>query len=376
MREINELTKRLLAQGYSEDHQPEGYIPYNKYYGGWQYSPNQQRNMVVTTPCGLMEQAQLAFDMGYMGIDWSLENDNVTVCCPYGKLNCPLNHELFRDKRLSGAQVHCVAKITDEPYDYEKSIKKIDEINHHRQEERIKEFAKAQSGFCRHQLCHNSVTDEYYLDHDPTICSNMGCTYCTLKKQPIDSAKGNVYYDLKITVLEKGNGLIPDELKTSVTKGIRFFDKNKSLSICRWIVDSPELIDKKVRDKYFTQLFFAKYHGHVFEYEILNIRAEKRESRDLEQDLQDIANGISVVHQSDLIASEKAVKHEKRLKAIDKKILRSKKLVEENGYENLEFVEQHRIQKLLDKGLVDYSEFNQWKQAYELSCIQTQIRLF
>lgn len=50
MREINELTKRLLAEGYTEENPPSEYIPYNKYYGGWQYSHRQLEKMVVKTP--------------------------------------------------------------------------------------------------------------------------------------------------------------------------------------------------------------------------------------------------------------------------------------------------------------------------------------
>lgn len=376
MRELNELTKSLLAKGYTEENQPEGYIPYNKYYGGWQYSSKQQQNMTVKTPCGLHQKALFTIDMGFMGIDWCLENDNVTVCCPYGNRGCSLNHDIFKDIRLSGIPAHCVAKITDEPYDYEKSIRKVEEINHAKSEEKIKAFAKTQPGFCRQQLCHNAVTDEYYLDYDPQNCARVNCTYCTMKKQPIDKAKGNVFYDLKITVLEKGKGLFSDETVSTVTKGIRFYEKNTSLDICKWTAEMPELIDRKVRDKYFTQLHFAKYHGRMFGYEILNVRAEKRESRDLDADLRDLSEGMTVVHQSDLLAAEKEKKHENRLKAVDNKIKKSKKLVEEKGFKNLSASEQYRVRKLLDKGLVTDSEFEQWQANYETNQVQRQISLF
>lgn len=376
MREINELTKRLLAEGYTEENPPPEYIPYNKYYGGWQYSHRQLEKMVVKTPCGLHKKARFSSDMGYMGIDWVLENDNATIYCPYTKLGCPLNNEIFRDTLFSGTQVQCVVQITDEEYDYEKSVEKVETIHRQRDEEKIKAFAKTQSGFCRQHLCYNQATDTYYLNHDPTICATMKCTYCTLKKQPMDKAKGNVFYDLKITTLQKGEGLFPDELKSQITKGIRFFDKNISLDVCKWIVEKQDLIDKKVRDKYFTQLFFAKYHGRVFEYEILNIRAEKRVSRDLEQDLQDIADGIEVVHQSDLVAEEKSRKHENRVLAVQKKIKKLQKLVEQNGYTSLPWVEQNRIQKLLNKDLITDKDLAQWEKTYENNRVQKQLSLF
>lgn len=376
MKEINKLTERLLSEGYTEENQPKDYVPYNKYYGGWQYSHKQQRAMTVKTPCGLLQQAIFTIDMGYLGIDWCLENDNVTVCCPYGKLNCEMNNELLRDKKISLIQVHCAAKITDEQYDYEKSIRKVEEIKHQQSEERIKEFAKTQDGFCRFQLRHNSVTDEYYIFQDLWECAHMGCSYCTLRKQSLGKEKGNVFYDLKITTLQKGKGFLPDEEVTTITKGIRLFEKNINLEKCKWIVENPELIDAKVRNKYYTNLFFAKYHGQMFEYEILNIRAEKRVSRDLDADLQDLSQGIAVVHQSDLLAEEKEKKHENRLKAIENKIKRLKKSVEINGFSNLPTSEQYRIKKLLDKGLITQSEFNQWQKTYETNQIQRQMSLF
>ena len=40
------------------------------------------------------------------------------------------------------------------------------------------------------------------------------------------------------------------------------------------------------------------YHGRYFSFEIQNVRAERRESRDLMQDLEDIRNGIQIVEDS------------------------------------------------------------------------------
>lgn len=377
MREENQLTKKLRSEGYTEDNQPNGYMKYNWFYGGWQYSHKQQVNMVVKTPCGLYHKAYTTIDMGFRGVDWCLENDNVTVICPYRKLGCSLNNPLLKDKTLSNIQVHCEAKITNEPYCYDKSVEKLIADNQAREEERIKEFAKTQTGFCREQLCYNRETGEYYLQHNPLICSARHCKHCDLKNIELSSKKGNVFYDLKITTLQKGVGIIPDEDVITIAKGKRLFDKNISIDVCKWIVESfPHLIDDKVRDKYSSQLFFAKYHGLKFEYEILNIRAEKRAGRDLEQDLEDIAQGMIVTHESDLLAEKKSLKHEKRIKAAERKVAKFRKLVETKGFENLDFSDKLRITKMIDRGAITTQELAEWKQFYQKSLQPQQLSLF
>ena len=72
-----------------------------------------------------------------------------------------------------------------------------------------------------------------------------------------------------------------------IEKGIRLFDTGKSMTIC-------EQAEKRCKEHIYSREK-DRYHAEIFLYgwrvEVLNIRAEQRESRDLMQDLQDIRDG-------------------------------------------------------------------------------------
>lgn len=351
MRELNELTKKLLSEGWTKENPPPGYMTWNDYYGGWQYSYRQQQNIIVETPCGLCQIGTRTIDMGYQGIDWCLENDNVTVVCPYRKLGCELNHELLRDVAISGAQIECMAKIAQRQYDYERSIDRVQEMNRQRKEADITAFAKTKARFCREQCRYNEWTRECYIDFDPIICAHRGCSYCSLFAKEFSGKKGNVFYDVKTVMLKEAVGFIPEEQVVHITKGKRLFEKSVRIEICEWIAKHPRAVYDKVRwsQEISTSLFFKKYHGRFFEYEVLNIRAERRESRDLMQDLQDIQNGITIVHQSDLVADAKEVKRKRREKA---KNARAEKMLRDIKKSGVASVDKFRLESMIRKGML------------------------
>lgn len=376
MTELNNLTKKLLSEGYSKENPPPHYIKWDDFYGGWQYHSVQTENMCLITPCGLMQKAWFIHEISFGGINWCLENDNALVFCPYQKKGCPKNNPLIKDLKI-GYGFFCESKISNEPYDYERSIAKIDKRNFELEEGQIKAFAKTcKDGFCREQLCFNHITGAMWLDDDPTRCINNNCSYCTLRKQPISTKKGNVFYDLKLISLVKGEGLFPDELKTSIIKGKRFFDKNRSITLCQWIAEKPGIIEEKERSRHHRELFFSKYHGMYFELEILNVRAETRESRDLDQDLRDLADGIKVTHYSDTVAQAKEAKHERKQKAQSSKIRALKKQIEGSGFASLGISEKKKIQKFIKNGVLKRSEIKEWERTYQHKDDEEQISFF
>lgn len=115
--EINKLTQRLLNEGYTEDQTPPGCNPWNRFYGGWTYNYRNRLNTVFETPCGLLvKRTEIGHSgaMGYMGIDWTEENDNVTILCPHYSRNgtCELNHPLLEDLvRSNSARYHHVDDV-------------------------------------------------------------------------------------------------------------------------------------------------------------------------------------------------------------------------------------------------------------------------
>ena len=103
-KELNELTRRLLAEGYTPEDTPPGMREYEDYEGGWTYKYQTLRDMVFETPCGLLAKGE-HFSNGYMswhGIDWRPENDNPVLPCPqFPSEPCPLRHPLLRDTPAS-----------------------------------------------------------------------------------------------------------------------------------------------------------------------------------------------------------------------------------------------------------------------------------
>lgn len=147
------------------------------------------------------------------------------------------------------------------------------------------------------------------------------------------------------------------QIDTEIEKGIRFFEHPVSMDICRNVVKlCQDEIRWKINSKYHSELFFAEYHGRYFKIEILNIRAEQKESRDLLQDMEDIRNGIRVYHASDSEKSEKARKKNNRQKAKEKRAAAMEKRILEIGYGNMDSFEQNKACKFLDWDRIDELE--------------------
>ena len=99
--------------------------------------------------------------------------------------------------------------------------------------------------------------------------------------------------------------------------------------------------------------------------EVLNVRAARTEARDLMQDLQDIQNGITVYHESDLQKSEQTRRKEQRQQAQEKKIERLERKLIAFGYENLQTVDQMQADKWLEPERLEELEEIRQKRAVE-----------
>lgn len=59
MKELNKLTQRLFAEGYTKDRHPDyvdDWTYQSEFYGGFEYSRAKKNSMVFSTPCGLLIQ--------------------------------------------------------------------------------------------------------------------------------------------------------------------------------------------------------------------------------------------------------------------------------------------------------------------------------
>lgn len=324
---MNELTKKLLAEGYAKDNHPD----YVKWYANMQefeYTSEFLNNSVWEAPCGVMRKGYFTSGYGcHAGIDWRVENNNYNFECPYRKKECNFFHPLLKDSNFGGK---CAWKLSDKQYDYNNSAEKIeDERSKLIKENLNKRFGT--NGMISCACCHiNQDTCEPYFKYNPDDCINFtdkGCfnEWCWCTKNERDLTLANIYYDVK-TITEYKHGFIVEPI-IQITKGKKLFDSRKAITDLKmYLKRYPNAPFERERMHFSRLLFYNKFFGNKFEFEVLNVRIEKRESRDLMQDLQDISEGIQVIHKSDEVKKAKEAKRERRKKyqeAKEKKKLRN-----------------------------------------------------
>lgn len=333
--DINKLSLRLLAEGWTQDQTPPGCRPWNSFYGGWTYDYKSRMNCVFETPCGLLYRRGDFLQhesMSFMGIDWTEENDCMTTLCPHFSRTepCQLNHPLLEAHPTAGChyeKLHfCAVHETDKPYSYEQSAQQVKDQEEEEKERLWKAFSESHHGrVCQYQSRYNRRTREWTTRYDPEECARLGfCERCEVLQQDLNPKKGNVLCDERRTWIEKGQGPFPDETRTVITKGIKVLKKPVSVTICEMIVKAgaPEFQWRYPR-KWSTEMYFDK----SLKIELFNFRVVERgrRKRDLAQDLRDIAAGIEVVHKADRLAEAKAQKRARREKAKKDKERRAKR---------------------------------------------------
>lgn len=339
-----------MAKGYTEKDTPPGMNAYNKFYGGFTYRCKALCEMVFETPCGLLLKGTHFTNgmMSYNGIDWMPENDNPTVCCPhFGQTPCELNHELLRNNSMLNERiVQCACHKTDCEYDYEQSYDKAHDDVSREADRLFQVFSDKKHGrVCRHCSRYNRATKEWTMDYEPIRVCTFDCNFCTVLQKELSSKKGNVFYDTKITWTKRGFGLFPDEQITRIEKGNKLLKSPVSLTICEAIAKSQKW--------QIAQIAMSSHHRDIFidpifTVEVQSIRAERRESRDMLQDLRDTAEGISVVHSTDILKYKAEQKRERKKTAAERKNKRLEKLILQKGFEGLEGLDQIRAEKYFD----------------------------
>jgi hypothetical protein len=339
---MNKLTERLLAEGYTKDNHPD-YVRWVDYRNEFEYTQQHLYKTVWEAPCGIMRKGY--FTHGYLcygGVEWRPENDNYNFYCPYHIKECKHFHPLLRDAPL-GAK--CAWRMTNKPYNYNNSAEKIKD----EREELIKKNLKKRFGYpgmIHCACCHiDEDTCEPYFDYDPADCirfTRRGCDnevcYCTGKKRNLEMA--NIYYDVKITTEYRKGFICEPEVR--VVKGEKLFETRKpktDLEIYLKLYPDAPLEKEKGKTHHTKGLFFAKHHGERYDLEIENVRIEKRETRDLLQDLQDIKEGMEVVHASDLLEAKRQAKKENK----EKRQANKKRRIKQRTIENLKRIAHERL---------------------------------
>lgn len=376
MAEYNKLTKQLLSDGYTAENFPKDKVhiahgcysrngnPLDNVYGGFEYNRIYCESFIYKTGCGMYVKGNnVLSSMGFMGEEWCHENDNPVIRCPYDKSECPDN-----DSRLHGTQggglciqCWCVCHRTDDPYDFGHSFEKAEKERQEEMDRKYQEYSDAHNGrICERHMHYNERKREWNLNYEPSACAKLCYSqngYCPILGKQLSKKRGNVYYDLKTSVVpdmrDKQISLFDKEKYVSIEKGIRYFDKPCSIDICEAFVRVQK---DAIAYHYWINHSWEKFINPTWEFEILNIRAESKVSRDLMQDLQDIKEGIAITHASDEEKRTKELKHEKREKSKQKRIEKIEQRILQIGYGNMEPYEQDRCFKYLDSDRIDELE--------------------
>lgn len=391
MEDYNLLTQKLLAEGYTAENHPDYVrIPsgWNKddrlenLHHGFEYTRKYRDKLVFETGCGLLVAgSDIGFgSMSYMGILWIPENNNPVICCPYRKDTCDKRNPILGGP--SGGALakifQCDCHLTDKPYAYDISVKRIrDDINREKRQ-KYDEFSDRVKGHvCYWHMRYNDWTGEWKQKYNPMDCARH-CTrvggICDLRHTPVSKKKGNVFYDVKVSYIRRDGTLFDGEKVVKINKGMRLFETGKSITICEEVVKRCK---KDIIRKEMNRLRYEiRFRG--WKVEVLNIRAERRESRDLMQDLQDIREGIEVVHVSDLNKAAKAAKKEHRQQAQQKKIAKLEKKILEVGYDSLEEYCLDRIHadKWLGEERIAELEQERQKRSKQKEEMPVQMSLF
>lgn len=352
-KKYNKLTQRLLEQGYTADNYPKSMVriggggynhenPLDNYNGGFEYLRIYCEGLVYKTPCGLHIQGKNVFDnVGWNGIEWCHENENPLFICPYGNQDCKYRPSVLKDSTMA-TKGWCCCHPVNEVYQHEKSVEHIIEERQKEKEKKYQEYVLLHKGrVCRNHMYYDESIGEWSMRYKPVVCAKSCCSengYCPILGKQLSRKRGNVYYDLvKRGRIKKAKGQLSlfEEKETweSVHRNIRFFDKPCSIDICEAFIKRQK---EEISRWYEVNHSYEKWIDSSFQFEIINVRAECKPSRDLLQDLEDLRNGITIYYddEEEKLRKEKKKQHKEELQ--QKKVAKLEKKIREIGYENLE----------------------------------------
>lgn len=361
MSDYNLLTKRLFEEGYTKDNYPDYIKGFNSFYGGFEYKRCYLDKLVYITPCGLHCKSSTAMGgMSFDGINWEFENDCPVIHCPYYKKPCDKTQECFRDREW------CAVHQINKEWTYNGSVEELQDRNAKEKERLKQEFIQAHNGrVCEQHMRFDPYKKEWLFNYDPTRCANGFChvqhssfadgSLCPVLNKVITREKGNVYYDVRFTGRDytKDGTLFEGERFEQVVKDVPLYSKPISLEIAKAIAKlCREHIEFMVRynSKWFSSITLYKAErGEIdLSWKVENIRAEKRVVRDLLADLEDIDNGVQVVHEIDERKRRKEEKTKRKQEAKDKKVLSLERKIIKNGLNELSYSEQKAVGKYID----------------------------
>lgn len=340
---MNELTKGLLADGYSKEKYPSYIKEFSSLYGGFVYSQEHIRSLTYVTGCGLeIRGGDVIGTIAFRGIDWCYENGNPLIVCPYGRQGCEKNHELLRSPAASGL-CFCVCQEHSPNLQMEKTLDSaLTELEALRKES-LKRYKKEHGGrFCLHHMKYRPENNCWELIYKPRKCEHCREKSCTLFGYPLSAECGNVYYDCKVTS-EAEDGIFQEEHEITLFKAIPVLRENVSMTICRKIADLCR--EDIIREEFYHPYDMPK----AVEIVNFNVRAAAGNVRAEAQDLEDVKNGIHVVYCCDIKDEIQNRERLKSQKTLERKQAEEEAFVLQNGFEQLKDYEKRRVRKVLSE---------------------------
>lgn len=366
--DLNELTKKLLAEGYTKESPPEYVKEWSDYDGGFLLKEDYKSGLTFITPCGLLcKYKSTMSDMSYMGIDWRVENDCSIIHCPYKALKkrCEKNHSLLEDMvsddLRTGRLRWCAVKTTDQPYNYDSSVDRLDHIAEQTELQKKKEFIAQKKGHvCLFQAFYNQSTEKWHQSYDVKVCLQNNCNFCELRQKDMTSPKVNIFYDYKITYIEKGFGLLPDSEDVIIYKNNKFNKSPISEALAQAVLSQ---VEKEIKSNLHYKYDFHVKNGWIKSFEILQVKIERKVKHDIYEDLDLIRQGVKVSYADVLEKQKIEKKSENRRKAQQKNFEKIRSAYITSGYKGLGKL-QYGFDRLMRQDKIDIDEWDTERKSY------------
>lgn len=200
--------------------------------------------------------------------------------------------------------------------------------------QKFKEFKERVKGrACLNHMHYSRKEGVWSLNYDPCKCAaECRDTWCSLRNVALSGKRGNVYYDMETSWYRMDDTIFYGDRVVNVLKQERFLKHPVSMTICEEVAKRcTETIEKELRLR-FSGYYFSNPTFHV---RVLRVYAAEHASRDLLQDLEDIRNGIRVVHADDVDKRNKKHKEEHIKKRGEKNRRRLENLILKYGIDGL-----------------------------------------
>lgn len=315
--DLNDLTRRLFAQGYTKDNHPD-----TVRWGSWQnfeYRPETLAGFTWATPCGLLIEGGsdtgdgiAHSDTFYQHVWYCPENDNPLLRCPHNRKGCghiPAGFPLTM----------CPCHRTQRPYDYALSVEKIQAEHNRASQQRYMELTGG--AYCACAASSDSGEPVY----DVAMCIQAQCKnpVCAISKQPRDLKQVNIFYDVRRTWITRKGFL--EEARVEVTKGLKLLKRSVARTDAEIWLNTVKNQTPLVSSSNVERPADGEYDYIEFHYDVENIRIARSARRNLSQDMLDEAAGAEVHHAVDLAKDEAAKKRAARLRRNELKVRRAQR---------------------------------------------------